>query len=233
MILVHKYQRRIDKSGALTVYTQYKHPIYKWKDPEREYRPMNPNTPRAEQSVARTRYNIYHLIRCNQTDHNIFVTLTYAENMQDLKKARHDFKLFVMDLNYHLDTKLKYICIPERQERGAVHFHCLFFNIPFRPLYEYKALWEHGDARFERSARLRSIASYVSKYITKNTFDFPKGTRILMRSRNLVVPTIQTDAFTPLPDVIDLREPVEIITGDIKKVTIYDNHTKGSYRRKN
>jgi len=234
MKIIAKYQHKLEHAGALTRFSEYKRPVYIRAETEpREPRPMNPKTPRADSTISRTRYNIYHLIRCNQSDFNVFVTLTYSDNHLDLKTAKIDFKLFILKLEYYLGIKTKYICIPERQDRGAVHFHCLFFNIPFRPLYEYKALWEHGDARFERSARLRSIASYVSKYITKNTFDFPKGTRILMRSRNLVVPTIQTDAFTPLPDVIELREPVQITTGDIKKVTIYDNHTKGSYRRKN
>jgi len=232
MYIYHKYQRKIERAGALTKYTQYKNPVIMRKDPDREPRILNPDTPRSEFAVSRTRYTIYHLIRCNQQPFNMFVTLTYEENQQDLKQAKQDYKLFIKRLNYEIGQDTKYICIPERQKRGAVHFHCLFFGLPFRPLSDFKSLWPHGDARFERSRQLRSIASYVSKYCTKQTFDFPKGTRILMRSRNLVIPTVIIEGLQQWPDVIDYRKPVEITTGIIKNVTTYDSFKKGfSYRK--
>lgn len=233
MKLYHKYQRKITIAGALTSDVQYKKPVFMFKeDKEREPRTINLNTPRSEFAVSRTRSTVYHLIRCNQTEYNMFVTLTYAENFLDLKESRNHFKLYIKDLNYHLKTKLKYIAIPERQKRGAIHYHCLFFNLPYINLDTFKSFWPYGDARLERSKQLRSIASYVSKYITKNTFDFPKGTRILMRSRNLVVPTVLIEGLQSIPDVIDYRKPVEITTGNVKTVTIYDNKTKWSSRRK-
>jgi len=233
MYLYHKYQRKIERAGALTRFTEYKNPVFMWKDPDREPRVMNPNTPRTDFAVSRTRYTVFHLIRCNQQPFNMFVTITYKENMCDLKTAKKDFKDFILRLNYETKEKSKYICIPERQERGAIHFHCLFFGLPWRPLETFKAIWPHGDARFERSKQLRSIASYVSKYVTKQTFDFPKGTRILMRSRNLVIPTKIIEGLQQWPDVVDFRKPVEITTGGIKKVTIYDTFTKRFSYRKN
>jgi len=233
MQLIHKYQRKLEKAGALTRYTQYKYPVYIWSDPNREARPMNPDTPRAESAISRTRYTIYHLIRCNQQKVNIFVTLTYKENELSLKKAKKDFKNFILKLNYETGQSSKYVCIPERQTRGAVHFHVLFFGLPYRPLSIFKALWPHGDARFERSRQLRSIASYVAKYVTKHTFDFPKGTRIIMRSRNLIIPNVYIEGLTSFPDVVDFRQPVLITTGKLKKVTIYDNQSKINHYRKN
>jgi len=232
MILVHKYQRKLETSGALTRFSDYKRPVYIYSDPDREPRVINPDTPRSDFAVSRTRYTLYHLIRCNQQNVNIFVTLTYQENVLDLKRAKRDFSLFIKKLSYETSTSLKYICVPERQKRGAVHFHCLFFNLPFRPLSVFKSIWPHGDARFERSRQLRSIASYVAKYVTKNSFDFPKGTRIIMRSRNLIIPKVIIEGLAPWPDVIDYREPVQITTGKLKTVTIYDNQSKINYYRK-
>jgi len=233
MYLIHRYQQKIQYAGALTRHTKYKKPICIFKDPGREPRILNPATPRSDFAVSRTRYTIYHLIRCNQTKFNSFVTLTYAENQKDLKLARYHFKLFIKFLNYEYDLKCKYVCVPERQERGAIHFHVLFFNLPFIPLQTFKDMWPHGDARIEKSKQLRSIASYVSKYVTKNSFDFPKGTRILMRSRNLVIPTTLIEGLTSFPDVVDYREPVEVTTGKLKKVIIYDDIHKSTYCRKN
>lgn len=233
MYLYHSYSRKIETAGALTRYTEYKKPVFMFRDPDRPPRFMNPNTPRSDFAVSRTRYTVYHLIRCNQQRVNIFVTLTYAANMKDLKQAKLDFNLFIKNLNYETKTQTKYICIPERQKRGAIHFHCLFFGLPYRPLGVFKSLWPHGDARFERSKQLRSIASYVAKYVTKKTFDFPKGTRILMRSRNLVIPTTIIEGLAAWPDVIDYRQPVEITTGVIKDVKVYDSKERSIHYRKN
>jgi len=233
MQLIHKYQRKIDIAGALTRFSEYKRPVCIFIDPDREPRLMNPDTPRQDFAVSRTRFTLYHLIRCNQQKVNIFVTLTYKDNVLDLKRAKQDFSLFVKKLNYEVQQNTKYVCVPERQKRGAVHFHCLFFGLPYRPLNIFKQLWCHGDARFERSKQLRSIASYVAKYVTKHSFDFPKGTRIIMRSRNLVIPRTIIEGLQEWPDVVDYREPVEIKTGNIKKVTIYDNKPKDCHYRKN
>jgi len=232
MQFVHKYSRKVEYAGALTRLTNYKKPVYIFKDPDREPRIINPDTPRADSAIARTRYTLFHLIRCNQERVNIFVTLTYEANQTDLKTAKRHFKLFLLRLNYEVRQKSKYICVPERQERGAVHFHCIFFGLPYRPLQVFKAIWPHGDARFERTRQVRSIASYVAKYVTKQSFDFPKGTRIIMRSRNLVTPTVLIEGLTSFPDIVDYREPVEITDGKLKKVIVYDNPTKNfSYRK--
>jgi len=153
----------------------------------------------------------------------LFVTLTYEANQTDLKTAKRHFKLFLLRLNYEVGQKSKYICVPERQERGAVHFHCIFFGLPYRPLQVFKSIWPHGDARFERTRQVRSIASYVAKYVTKQSFNFPKGTRIIMRSRNLVTPTVLIEGLTSFPDIVDYRQPVLITDGKIKKVITYDN----------
>jgi len=233
MYLFHKYQQKIEYAGALTKHTKYNKPVFIFKDPDRLPRIINPLTPRSDFAVSRTRYTLYHLIRCNQQKYNIFITLTYAKNQTDIKQAKRDFKLFILKLNYYIGCKSRYICVPERQRRGAIHFHCLFFGLPYIPLTEFKPLWSFGDARIERSRQLRSIASYVAKYVTKNSFDFPKGTRIIMRSRNLVIPTRLIEGLNSFPDVVDYRQPVEVTTGKLKKVIVYDNQYKSPRHRKN
>jgi len=67
MYIYHKYQRKIERAGALTKYTQYKNPVIMRKDPDREPRILNPDTPRSEFAVSRTRYTIYHLTLCIRT----------------------------------------------------------------------------------------------------------------------------------------------------------------------
>ncbi|WFG97883.1 hypothetical protein M1770_07410 [Spiroplasma citri] len=40
-----------------------------------------------------------------------FTTLTYAENMQDIKKANHHFRLFIRNLKYHFSKYKKILLI--------------------------------------------------------------------------------------------------------------------------
>jgi len=61
----------------------------------------------------------------------------------------------------------------EFQERGAIHFHLLLFNLPFWKQAELQAVWEActNEERSIVDIRLvhgaRSIMSYISKYIAK------------------------------------------------------------------
>ena len=80
---------------------------------------------RAKRKIERTAY-------CNfDNKYTSLMTLTYRANKQDLDKAYLDLKLFIQRLKYVLKKyqypypsfELKYICKPEFQERGAVHFH--------------------------------------------------------------------------------------------------------------
>jgi len=87
-----------------------------------------------------------------------FITLTYAENMQDIDQCLKDVKLFIREqrrANERLHpagsgraTPLKYIFIMEYQKRGALHVHMISNN--FFTLHENKngynslTLWKHG-----------------------------------------------------------------------------------------
>ena len=65
----------------------------------------------------------------------IFLTLTFKENITDVKKANYMFTKFKQRIDYEITKKkksyLKYAGIIEFQKRGAVHYHVLFFNMPF------------------------------------------------------------------------------------------------------
>jgi hypothetical protein len=50
----------------------------------------------------------------------------------------------MMRLNYHIGHALKYVSVVEFQKRGAVHYHAVFFNLPFIVNDELAAIWSHG-----------------------------------------------------------------------------------------
>ena len=57
----------------------------------------------------------------------LFITLTYAENMQDTKRLYEDFKKFNMKLKYYLNKNnlppYEYFLVIEPQARGSLHAH--------------------------------------------------------------------------------------------------------------
>jgi len=102
-----------------------------------------------------------------------FLTLTFKENVQDLEWANGEFKKFIQRLNYRLFKKrsgLKYVCVVEFQERGAVHYHVVFFNMPYVPVNEVAEVWGHGFVKLNKIDEVDNVGAYVVKYMGK-TFD--------------------------------------------------------------
>lgn len=71
-------------------------------------------------AVRRARQKVRWLVKSMQADH--LLTLNYRENMTDIERLKKDFKNFVQSVR----TKYpdwQYVCIHEKQERGAYHLH--------------------------------------------------------------------------------------------------------------
>jgi len=103
-----------------------------------------------------------------QDDKKLFVTLTYAENMQDEKRLMKDFDLFFKRLKYYLpDHKLDYLVVMEPQGRGAWHGHMLLKsdNDLFIHYADMERLWGHGATRTERLENIDNVGAYVVAYI--------------------------------------------------------------------
>jgi len=146
-----------------------------------------------DDSLSRSRITLYRLIHANLRRHGdfppVFLTLTYQINQQDIKQSNKDFRLYIKRLNFHLRTKLRYICVPEFQQRGAVHYHVMFFNIPFRQYKFFQDTWGHGSTRIEKARDVKNLAAYMAKYLTKDTIiKTLKNNRILLTSRGLLRP---------------------------------------------
>lgn len=104
----------------------------------------------------------------------IFITFTFEENMQDLDFAHNEFTKLIKRLSYEnwgLNVNvLKYLTVVEFQERGAIHYHVIFFNLPFmeRIYDKMKAIWKHGNVWVESVRTEIGMAKYLCKYLTKS-----------------------------------------------------------------
>jgi hypothetical protein len=124
-------------------------------------------------SLSRTKKILRRIILNQNFEKTSFLTLTFAENVQDLDVARYEFQKFLKRLNYFLyktkQSKIKYLAVPERQERGAWHFHILLFDVPFIPNDDIASIWGNGFVKINqvKFQNMMQVFQYISKYITK------------------------------------------------------------------
>lgn len=154
----------------------------------------------------RAKRELHDYINCNAQawpDNNnrpylpIFITFTFRENIQNIKEANHTFTKFIQRFNYLVtgDRKsyLKYVVVIEFQKRGAIHYHALFFNLPFIENIKLKTQdsWREGFVQVKSIRNIGSVARYMSKYMSKR-FDDPRlsGKKCYFVSRGLKKPKL-------------------------------------------
>lgn len=142
-----------------------------------------------EKVLNRARRDVRRLINCNIEDCSKFVTLTFAENIVDLKVANYEFKKFRQKLERYLKHKLKYISIVEFQKRGAIHYHVVMFNVPYIKNSILKEIWGNGFVRINKIDNVDNVGAYVTKYMTKDCNDDRLiGEKMYFTSRGLSKP---------------------------------------------
>ncbi|MDB2634405.1 hypothetical protein N9Y40_02805 [Porticoccaceae bacterium] len=110
------------------------------------------------------------------------MTLTFRENVEELSEAWSRFAYFNKLMSAKYENKWQYVCVPEYQGRGAVHFHVAvpeYFGNPatFNPV---RKLWKRACGKYDGGYNVaipkdgnkkqkspRQIGRYISKYISK------------------------------------------------------------------
>lgn len=159
------------------------------------------NGKRTERSFFHAQTRLKKKINCNADLANNelrprFVTLTFRENITDIKKANYEHTKFIRKFKYFLKTKkgvvkLAYVAVIEFQKRGAVHYHILFFNLPyFKNMYDVmEKLWGNGWVISKKIDKVKNLGSYVCKYMTKDINDERLyGHKCYFASKNLKKP---------------------------------------------
>lgn len=135
-----------------------------------------------------------------------FITLTFKENITDLSFANKQFHNFVRKIR-RVVPEFKYLCVPEFQKRGAVHYHLMTNldpkshkdiitpqknNDTKNKMYDVK-FWLHGfTSVFDLNLADNnfSVALYLGKYFWKDIDNRLFGHRKIMYSQNLKKPEI-------------------------------------------
>jgi len=163
----------------------------------------NKTTRKQKRTLYRIRSQVYRLIQANRGRHGkhkaVFITLTDREQETDIKKANRNIKAFVRRLKQHLGYAPRYIIVPERHKSGAVHHHGVFFNLPFIDVRLLKTdLWVKGYVEIQLPRKIKSVARYLIKYLTKDTLNvLPKNEKAYFTSRGLIRPSETFDDVYP------------------------------------
>lgn len=129
----------------------------------------------------------------------IFLTLTFKDNVRDIKLANREYSKFIQRFNYEMGYKksyLKYSVAIQFQDRGAVHYHMVFFNLPYVKDLKNKLLkiWGKGFTNFRKIKNVRNVGNYMTKYMAKDVNDKRLyGQKCYFGSRGLKKPFVSND----------------------------------------
>lgn len=128
-----------------------------------------------------SRYRLFQLLHRVKFDRMSFVTLTYPADFPTDSRIYHAHLKEYRRRMERTYGKVSVIWRLEFQERGAPHFHLMYFDAPFIPIYDWVNLWDSVintpypfrignsvDIKFNRHhADSRQIGYYVGKYLAK------------------------------------------------------------------
>lgn len=139
-----------------------------------------------ERSTRRARTKVRRLAKAKGL--SVLLTLTYRENMLDRERMARDFDAFVKRVR-RVITGFEYVCVFERQKRGAWHAHIAVRRVMSHYVQKgvmvksydlLRSMWrgivgqDNGNVNVSRNKRVNrsaaKLAAYLSKYIGK-TFD--------------------------------------------------------------
>jgi hypothetical protein len=146
-------------------------------------------------NIERARRKIKRLINSNVFQfgyHPIFVTYTFAENVTDVRIANRVFKEHHDRLRRRVvGRSLRYIAVPEFQKRGAVHYHVIYFDLPYIAGIKqiFAESWGKGFVQVKAISHVVNVGAYVSKYFQKQWHERKaRGEKCYFSSVNLFQP---------------------------------------------
>lgn len=149
-------------------------------------------------NIIRSKLSCQRLAKSNHTIWETFITLTIADNVQDIKKANNMLHNFTRQVR-RVKKDFSYIAIPEFQKRGAIHYHLLtnisidddklIYNQADNSYFKHVKYWNEGFTDIEIiKGDIKKIIGYVSKYMTKDIDNRLFGYRRYLYSQNLSKP---------------------------------------------
>lgn len=203
---VESVRKRVIVSGGVIEVYEYEKPVFKGyksnggrdKKADEEGKEKN-----RKDVLRRARQEVRRIVNANVGAYGEhftakFLTLTFGDNVTDLDQAHYEFKKFIQRMNYLIfgakSGNLRYTAVVQFQERGAVHYHVIIYNIPFVKWKEIESTWRNGYVWINKIDDVDNVGAYVCRYMTKEVDDERlRGRKCYFNSRGLFKPVIIED----------------------------------------
>lgn len=176
---------------------------------------------RREDNMNHTKRKLRRLV--NSNEHlDKFITLTFKENVTDVRTANNEFKKFIQRMNYYLKEngkeKMEYVCVVEFQKRGAVHYH-LLSNLKYIKNDVLMEIWGNGFVKINRIDRVDNVGAYIVKYMNKDTHDIRlRNEKAYFTSRGLNKPE----------EIVNTKKIAQILA-EIERHEVYSSTFEHEY----
>lgn len=188
-------------------------------------------------NIIRSKLSCQRLAKANMKDWQTFITLTFEENITNVQEANKQFRYFI-DKIRRIKKDFKYLCVPEFQKRGAVHYHLLtnininddtlMYTQKDNKMFRHIKYWHNGlDSVEILKGDAKKVIGYISKYMTKDIDDRLFSKHRYFYSQNLI---------KPKSNFIDLDNEKEVKFYNEKiqdKELIYQNNYINSFDNEN
>lgn len=159
-------------------------------------------------NIQRSKFQLQRIVKANEKKFKTFITLTFADNVKDIELANKKFAIWRTKIK-SIFNDFQYVCVPEFQKRGAVHYH-LLTNLEINKIYNYTRrgknlevaliipqenkkkqydvkYWSYGYSSVFPMKDI-NVVGYISKYMTKDIDNRLYGHRRYLYSSNLIIP---------------------------------------------
>ncbi|MBQ0725489.1 MAG: hypothetical protein KBT51_08860 [Cycloclasticus sp.] len=185
-----------------------------------------------ERSLRRARSTVRKKIIEGELDH--LLTLTYKENMCDEKKGWADFQKFIRKLRKTYPN-VKWVCVMEKQKRGAVHFHLAVHG--FFQASTLRGIWldvvYEGNidiVRKKHNQSLVGLAGYLSKYLSKQKDNLERFGKMFRSSQNIKITELHF--YLPVDVWLDSRISRLFLMLHERILTRWDSGNMGAFHSK-
>ena len=132
----------------------------------------------ALKNIIRSKIECQRLAKANMNKWETFITLTFAENIDNIEQANKRFK-YVVDKVRRVKPDFMYLGITEFQKRGAIHYHLLtnvsindnklIYSQEDNPKFKHIKYWLDGFTSIEvMKGDTKKVVGYIAKYMTKD-----------------------------------------------------------------
>lgn len=224
------YSRALDKKDTITAKTDNETLEQESTDDILSANAFYDALKRKQKHYEEMRWEIARLVDCNFDNDTKFMTLTFKDNNGNVKETNNEFSKFIRRLNYHLyrtkKQKLKYLAVWEKQKRGAIHYHVIFFDFPYIKNNELRAIWEHGFVKINLIDvdSKENRGRYVSKYFSKDVEEKEYKQKAFFKSQNLK---------KPITNRVMIDEEFDFSNEDVVYTKTYSRKVPDFYNFKN